>query len=70
MNTTLVQTVQNLPLEEQFELLDLLWEQLLEPLNDSPLPEIERIELHKRLQRIQENPKPTKPWREFIQELD
>ncbi len=65
MNTTLVQTVQNLPLEEQFELL---WEQLLEPLNDLPLPETERLELHKRLQRIQESPKLTKPWREFIRE--
>ena len=70
MNAALVQTVQNLPLEEQFELLDLLWEHLIEPMNDLPLPESELLELQKRLTRIEQNPSPAKPWREFVGDLD
>ncbi len=68
MNAALIQTVQNLPLEEQFELLDLLFEQLTEPMNDLPLPEAEVLELQKRFARMQDNPKAAKPWREFMQE--
>lgn len=68
MNAALVQTVQNLPLEEQFELLDLLFEQLTESMNDLPLPETEVLELQKRVARVQHNPKAAKSWREFMQE--
>ena len=70
MNTSLVQTVRDLPLEEQFELLDLLWEQLVEPMNSLPLPESEQLELQKRLTRMQQNPLPAKPWRELVEKID
>jgi Putative addiction module component len=60
------ETIQNMPLEEQFELLDFLWEQLAEPLNDSPLPKHERIILEQRIARMQQSPKAAKPWREFL----
>ena len=70
MNTSLVQTVRDLPLEEQFELLDLLWEQLVEPMNSLPLPESEQLELQKRLARMQQNPLPAKPWRELVEKID
>jgi Putative addiction module component len=70
MNTSLRETVQNMPLEEQFELLDFLWEQLTEPLNHLPLPEEEKIILEKRIARMQQSPKEGKPWRDFMRELD
>ncbi len=70
MNTSLRETVQNMPLEEQFELLDFLWEQLAEPLNDSPLPEHEKTILEERIARMQQSPKEAKPWRKFMREMD
>ena len=70
MNTTLRETVQNMPLEEKFELLDFLWEQLAEPLNDSPLPEQEKMILEQRIARMQQSPKEAKPWREFMRKMD
>ncbi len=69
MNTSLRETVQNMPLEEQFELLDFLSEQLAEPLNDLPLPEQEKMILKERVARMQLSPKEAKPWRELMQEL-
>jgi Putative addiction module component len=66
MNTSLRETVQNMPLEEQFELLDFLWEQLAEPLSDLPLPEQEKRILEKRIAWMQQSPKAAKPWREFL----
>ena len=68
MNTTLRETVQNMPLEEKFELLNFLWEQLTEPLNDLPFPENEKIILEERLARMQQSPKAAKPWRELLSE--
>jgi Putative addiction module component len=70
MNTSLRETVQNMPLEEQFELLDFLWEQLAEPLNDLPLPEQEKRILEQRIARMQQFPKEAKPWREFMRKTD
>jgi Putative addiction module component len=70
MNTSLRETVQNMPLEEQFELLDFLWEQLSEPLNDLPLPEQEKRILEERIARMQQSSKEAKPWREFMRKMD
>jgi hypothetical protein len=55
-----------MPLEEQFELLDFLWEQLAEPLNDLPLPEQEKRILEERIARMQQSSEKAKPWREFL----
>jgi hypothetical protein len=66
MNTFLRETIQNMPLEEQFELLDFLWEQLAEHLNDLPVPEQEKMILEKRIARMRQSPKAANPWREFL----
>jgi putative addiction module component (TIGR02574 family) len=67
VNATLRQTVQELSIEDQLELLDFLWEQVLGPKQVmTPLPESERLELLKRLERMQTNPRSGTPWREFI----
>ena len=50
--------------------MNLLWEQLVEPMNELPLPESEVLELQKRLTRIHQNPLPATPWREFIKKPD
>jgi Putative addiction module component len=66
MNTFLRETVQNMPLKEQFGFLDFLWEQLAEPLNDLPVPEQEKRILEERIAQMQQSPKEAKPWREFL----
>lgn len=68
MNQALLQTVQQLPLEDKLELLNFLYKEI-EPRKTS-LPESERLIIKARLERMQQNQKPAKPWREFLQEID
>ena len=54
-----------LPLPEQMELLDALWENLYSHAQDLPVPQWQKTELDKRL----ENPSTSRPWREVKQDL-
>jgi dihydroneopterin aldolase len=67
MNATLERTVQNLPLEEKFELLSLLHDQVAEALNlQLPIPESVELELHHRIARMRLEPHVGIPWREVL----
>jgi putative addiction module component (TIGR02574 family) len=69
VNQALQKTVQQLPLEEKLELLEFLFDSI-EPANNAPLPDTERRIVGDRIERMKTNPKPAKPWREFLQELE
>jgi dihydroneopterin aldolase len=67
MNTTFERTVQDLPLEEKFELLGLLHDQVAEALNlQLPIPELVDLELQKRIARMRSGPHVGIPWREVF----
>lgn len=65
MNAVLEQTVRDLPLEEQFELLDVLHDQVAQALNlRLPLPRDVELELDQRIARMRSEPHVGIPWRE------
>ena len=67
MNAVLEKTVRDLPLEEQFELLDVLHDQVAQALNlRLPLPEAVKLELDQRIVRMRSEPHVGIPWREVF----
>ena len=71
MNATLKETVVQLPLEERFELLSAILESVVNVENQhEPLNATQRDLVRARLERMQREPKPGTPWREFIAKLE
>jgi hypothetical protein len=67
MNTALQEMVQQLPLEEKLELLDVLHEQVDDALNQMlPIPDSVLAQVEVVLERMKLDPKPGIPWREVV----
>jgi putative addiction module component (TIGR02574 family) len=64
MNTHLFGQVQQLPLEEQLELLEALWTSIVDRDAVPPLTEAQREELDRRLADHEANPDDVVPWDE------
>ena len=71
MNATLKQVIVQLPLEDRLELLDAILESVadVEGQNE-PLNATQRDLVRTRLERMQREPKPGTPWREFMTRLE
>ena len=71
MNATLKETVVQLPLEERFELLGAILESVVNVEDQNqPLNPAQRDLVRARLERMQREPKPATPWREFMAKLE
>ncbi len=67
MNAVLEKTVRDLPLEEQFDLLDVLHDQVAQALNlRLPLPRDVELELDRRIDRMRSEPHVGIPWQEVF----
>jgi putative addiction module component (TIGR02574 family) len=62
MNSELVRNVRNLPLAEQIELIDLLWESVAEQGYEPPLTAEQGAELDRRLEAHRRNPGDVVSW--------
>ena len=71
MNATLKQTIVQLPLEDRLELLDAILESVVDVEGQNePLNATQRDLVRVRLERMQREPKPGTPWREFMTRLE
>ncbi len=70
MNATLKETVVQLPLEERFELLNAILESVVNEDQHEPLNPTQRDLVRAQLERMQREPKPGTPWREFMAKLE
>jgi putative addiction module component (TIGR02574 family) len=71
MNSTLKETVVQLPLEDRLELLDAILDSVADT-NDqfTPLNPTQRDLVRSRLERMQQAPQRGTPWRDFMAKLE
>jgi putative addiction module component (TIGR02574 family) len=71
MNSTLKETVVQLPLEDRLELLDAILDSVADT-NDqlAPLNPTQRDLVRSRLERMQHAPQRGTPWRDFMAKLE
>lgn len=62
MNTNLIETAKGLSLPERIELLDALWESIIEDGYEPPLTDAQAAELDRRLEAHQKNPNEVVDW--------
>jgi putative addiction module component (TIGR02574 family) len=70
MNSTLKETVVQLPLEDRLELLDAILDSVADTAGQLPLNATQRDLVRSRLERMQQTPQPGTPWREFMTKLE
>ena len=70
MNTNLIEAAKGLSLPERIELLDALWESVVEDGYEPPLTDEQEIELDRRLKAHRENPDDVVDWETIRAELD
>jgi putative addiction module component (TIGR02574 family) len=62
MNTNLIETAKGLSLPERIELLDALWESIVEDGFEPPLTDAQAAELDRRVKAHQDNPNEVVDW--------
>ena len=70
MSTNVLQAAKNLPLPERLELLDALWESIVEDGYEPPLTDEQGAELDRRLKAHHDNPTDVVEWETIKAELD
>ena len=70
MSTNVLQAARNLPLLERLELLDALWESIIEEGYEPPLTRAQSDELDRRLKAHQRNPDDVVDWKGIKTEID
>ena len=70
MSTNVLQAAKNLPLPERLELLDALWESIVEEGYEPPLTTAQADELDRRLKAHQRNPDDVVDWKAIKTEVD
>ena len=70
MSTNVLEAAKNLPLPERLELLDALWESIIEEGYDPPLTNTQAEEIDQRLRAHQRNPDDVVDWSVIKTELD
>jgi len=70
MSTNLIEAARNLPLPERIELLDAVWESIVEEGYEPPLTAEQAEELDRRLKVHEENPDDVVDWKTIRAELD
>jgi putative addiction module component (TIGR02574 family) len=70
MNTNLIEVAKGLSLPERIELLDALWESVVEDGYEPPLTDEQKIELDRRLKAHRENPDDVIDWETIKAELE
>jgi putative addiction module component (TIGR02574 family) len=70
MNTSVIEAARNLPLPERLELLDALWESIIEEGYEPPLSIAQAEELDRRLKAHEQNPDDVVDWGTIKTELD
>ncbi|HJP93746.1 MAG TPA: addiction module protein [Pyrinomonadaceae bacterium] len=70
MNVSVIEAAKNLPLLERLELLDALWESIIEDGYDPPLTKAQEEELDRRLKAHKQNPDDVVDWETIKTELD
>jgi len=69
MSMTVIEAAKNLPLPERLELLDALWESIIEEGYDPPLTTAQAEEIDRRLKAHEENPHEVVDWDTIKTEL-
>ena len=70
MSTNVLRAAKNLPLPERLELLDALWESIVEDGYEPPLTSAQADELDRRLKAHQLTPEDVVDWKTIKAELD
>ena len=70
MSTNVLEAAKSLPLPERLELLDALWESIVEEGYEPTLTQAQEEELDRRLQAHRENPHDVIDWTTIKAELD
>ena len=70
MNVNLIEAAKGLSLPERIELMDALWESMVEDGYEPPLTDAQAEELDRRLKAHQENPDDVVDWETIKAELD
>ncbi len=70
MNMNVIEAAKNLPLPERLELLDALWESIIEEGYDPPLTNAQAEELDRRIEAHKRNPNDVVDWKTIKAELD
>jgi putative addiction module component (TIGR02574 family) len=70
MNANLIEAAKGLSLPERIELLDALWESIVEDGYDPPLTDAQGGELDRRLKAHRDNPNDVVDWETIKAELD
>lgn len=65
-----IEAAKNLPLPERLELLDALWESIIEEGYDPPLTNAQAEELDRRIEAHKRNPNDVVDWKTIKAELD
>ena len=70
MSTSILHTAKNLPLAERLELLDALWESIIQEGYEPELTTAQAQELDRRLEAHNKNPEDVVTWETVKEELD
>ena len=70
MSTSVIEAARNLPLPERLELLDALWESIIEEGYEPPLTTAQAEELDRRLKAHEQNPDDVVDWQTIKTELN
>jgi putative addiction module component (TIGR02574 family) len=70
MSTNVLEAAKNLPLPERLELLDALWESVIEEGYDPPITNAQAKEIDQRLKAHERNPDDVVEWKTIKTELD
>jgi putative addiction module component (TIGR02574 family) len=70
MSTNVLEAAKSLPLPERLDLLDALWESIIEEGYDPPITRAQAEELDQRLKAHEQNPEDVIDWKTIKTELD
>jgi putative addiction module component (TIGR02574 family) len=70
MSMNVIEAAKNLPLPERLELLDAVWESIIEDGYDPPLTSAQAEEIDRRLEAHKRNPDDVVEWKTIKTELD
>lgn len=70
MSMNVIEAAKNLPLPERLELLDAVWESIIEEGYDPPLTNAQAEELDRRIEAHKRNPNDVVDWKTIKAELD
>ena len=70
MSTNVLEAAKSLPLPERLDLLDALWESIIEEGYDPPLTTAQAEELDRRVKAHERNPEDVLDWKTIKAELD